>query len=331
VGAHHHRHCIAFTDGLALPLIHPTQAELCLELTATFWKNYERHPWTEAPHVDDRINQLGQRIEEVLNVRSQHEQLIRLLTGEEQEALGTSTVFSAFDALQPLHYNPYTESLWRAGVTEYERKMQPAENVIAGKLRSQFKELEGSSSQLVREFQRYKLLVARPNISRELISERETLLAQLSAQMTALKGDFNERSTGSKGAPAGKNMPKTVGGIVWGQQLLAKAEEILTFAQSLFSDLGGMEAFAADGEDFIGEVASYQKQQFADWSSSVTEDLNDDSGDGGLLLETTGRLMDFEHSDGTVLCFFLWLKYCCSLMLCDSERVGCEASAWVIQ
>lgn len=63
-------------------------SEVCMGLTATFWKSYERHPWTEAPHVDERVNKLGQRIEEVLNLRSQHEQLVRLLTGEEQEALG---------------------------------------------------------------------------------------------------------------------------------------------------------------------------------------------------------------------------------------------------
>lgn len=182
-------------------------------------------------------------------------------------------------------------------MTEYERKMQPAENVIAGKLRSQFKELEGSSSQLLREFQRYKLLVARPHISQELISERETLLAQLSAQTTALKADFSKRSLEGT-APTGKNMPKTVGSIVWAQQLLAKAEESLSFAQSLFSDLGGMAAFAQEGEDFIEEVSSFQKSQFDDWSSDVLEALEDGSGDSGLLLETTGRLMDFEHSDG---------------------------------
>jgi dynein heavy chain 2 len=87
---------------------------VCSELTGQYWKSYQRNPWTDDPHVDERVSQLGQRIEEVLDLRSQHEQLVRLLSGEEQESLATGAVFAAFDGLQPLHYNPYTEPSWRA-------------------------------------------------------------------------------------------------------------------------------------------------------------------------------------------------------------------------
>ena len=74
--------------------------------------------------------------------------------------------------LQPLQHNPYTEPLWRSAVAQYERGMGPAELRIANKLRGKFHQLEAQPHQLLREFQRYKELVKRPNISKELVPER---------------------------------------------------------------------------------------------------------------------------------------------------------------
>ena len=77
-----------------------------------------------------------------------------------------------YTGLQPLQHNPYTEPLWRAAVTQYEKGMAPAELKIAGKLRKKFHELEAQPHQLLREFQRYRELVKRTNISTELVLER---------------------------------------------------------------------------------------------------------------------------------------------------------------
>ena len=77
-----------------------------------------------------------------------------------------------FTGLNPLQHNPYTEPLWRAAVTQYERGVTPAELRIAAKLRERFQNLQAQPHQLLREFQRYQELVRRPNISKELITER---------------------------------------------------------------------------------------------------------------------------------------------------------------
>jgi dynein heavy chain 2 len=74
--------------------------------------------------------------------------------------------------LQPLQHNPYTEPLCKAAVAQYDRGMAPAELRIATKLRRKFHELEAQPHQLLREFQRYKELVRRPAVSKELIPER---------------------------------------------------------------------------------------------------------------------------------------------------------------
>lgn len=77
--------------------------------------------------------------------------------------------------LQPLQHNPYTEPLWKAAVAQYDRGVAPAELRIATKLRRKFHELEAQPHQLLREFQRYKELVRRPAVSKELIPERYSM------------------------------------------------------------------------------------------------------------------------------------------------------------
>ena len=93
-------------------------------------------------------------------------------------------------------------------------------------------------------------------------------------------------------------MPETVSTIIWSQQLLTKAEESLKFAAALFSDLSGMESFGEEANEFIDDVRQFQQQQYDDWREGIMADLNDESGESELALETTGRLMDFEHTDG---------------------------------
>lgn len=52
---------------------------------------------------------------------------------------------------------------------------------------------QAEAHQLLREFQRYQLLVQRPNISRELVSEREMLQSQLSVYIKQTRREFQVR------------------------------------------------------------------------------------------------------------------------------------------
>ena len=112
---------------------------------------------------------------QILTLRTIHEHLLRLLTKEEQQELHLSDSFTPFSGLHPLQPNPYTQPLWTAAVSQYERAMGPAEMKIAGKLRERLRALEAQPHQLLREFQRYKDLIKRPAISKELITERYIL------------------------------------------------------------------------------------------------------------------------------------------------------------
>lgn len=65
-------------------------------------------------------------------------------------------------------------------------------------------------------------MIKRPTISCELVTERETLLGQLIVLIRGIQDDFNQRASGAKEAPKGKNLPEVVNDIVWVRQLEAK-------------------------------------------------------------------------------------------------------------
>ena len=107
-----------------------------------------------------------------MSIRTVHEQLCRLLPSADQQALRLSEAFTPFSGIQPLLHNPYTDPLWRAAVAQYEKGMAPAESAIARTLRHHLKQMEAQPNQLLREFNKYKELIKRPTISKELVSER---------------------------------------------------------------------------------------------------------------------------------------------------------------
>ena len=85
---------------------------------------------------------------QILTLRIVHEQQVQLLDASEQKELHTVDAFSPFLGLNPLQYNPYTQPLWNAAVSQYDKVMAPVEQKISGKLRQQVKGLEGYPQQV---------------------------------------------------------------------------------------------------------------------------------------------------------------------------------------
>ncbi|KAK7489861.1 hypothetical protein BaRGS_00018883, partial [Batillaria attramentaria] len=271
---------------------------VCETLTTQFWKRFAPHPWKGEKFTPETMKNLKQRLEEILSLRTVHEQLLRLLTGPEQKELGVGDAFTPFLGLNPLQYNPYTQPLWAAAVAQYERAMEPAQQKIAGKLRSQFHLLDGNPQQLLREFQRYKELIKRPAISKQMVSERETLLGQLTVHVRQISEDFSIRTghRGGKGVPKGKNLPEVVNNIVYVRQLEAKIDETLVIAEALLGDLSGFEKFRKDTTELKDELQNWRREQFDEWSREIQALIDDHK--QPLSLETNGRLMELNHKDG---------------------------------
>ncbi|GAB5577021.1 cytoplasmic dynein 2 heavy chain 1 isoform X12 [Prionailurus iriomotensis] len=300
----------------------------CNHLTGQVWQRYVPHPWKSEKYFPETLDRLGKRLEEVLAVRTIHEKLLYFLPASEEKMICLTRVFEPFTGLNPVHYNPYTQPLWKAAVSQYEKIIAPAEQKIAGKLKIYISEIQDSPQQLLQAFLKYKELVKRPAISKELMLERETLLARLVDSVKDFRLDFENRCRGvpgeASGPLAGKNLSEVVNNIVWVRQLELKGtgvavmvysflcrnnsqvtyypgaivDDTLKIAEALLSDLSGFRSFHRAAEDLLDQFKLYEQEQFDDWSRDIQSGLSDSR--SGLCIEANSRIMELDPSDGSL-------------------------------
>lgn len=112
-------------------------------------------------------------------------------------------------------------------MAQFESALVPAENRIAGKLKSQLRNMNANTLQFLQEFKRYQELIRRPAIQRELVVERENLLAKLGEYVGRERKEF--RAGGGSGGPARRihGIPDTVNSVYFVRQMQAKVEDIM--------------------------------------------------------------------------------------------------------
>ncbi|XP_055023019.1 cytoplasmic dynein 2 heavy chain 1 [Boleophthalmus pectinirostris] len=272
----------------------------CEHLTGQAWKRHSLHPWKGNKHCPQVLQNLGKRLDEVITLRMVHEKLLRLLSGAKQQTLTSDLVFEPFSGLNPLHYNPYTEPLWKAAVAQFERLITPSEQEVAGRLKNYIADVQNNPQQLLHVFQKHKELIQRPSISKELQSEREVLLARLLDYNKGLKTDFETRCHGGPGDKSGpfigRNLPEVVNKIVWVRQLIHKLEDSSRIAEALLPDLSGFKGFLRFSDDLLDVLRAYEQEQFEDWSRDILSGLADPK--SGISLQASSRVMDLDHVDG---------------------------------
>lgn len=84
---------ISLQDGLTLCEKWMSVTEL---LTAQFWKQYPLHQWKGSAFISSTLSQLIQRFDDVLSLRTLHEQLLQLLSPSEQQEFSLGTSFTPF-------------------------------------------------------------------------------------------------------------------------------------------------------------------------------------------------------------------------------------------
>ncbi|GAA6083651.1 cytoplasmic dynein 2 heavy chain 1 isoform X2, partial [Tachysurus ichikawai] len=272
----------------------------CEHLSSQVWKRYSPHPWSGEKHSPLGLNDLTHRLQEVLQVRTVQEKLQRLVFGAQQQQISASIVFKPFTGLNPVLYNPYTEPLWRAAMSQFERLIAPAEQEVAGRLKTFIRDVQESPQQLLLVFQKHRELIKRPTVSKELQPERETLLTRLLDYCRGLRADFDGRSHGVPGEKtgplAGRNLPEVVNNIVWVRQLLMKVEDSLKMAEALLSDLPGFRAFVRFSDEVLEQLRAFEQEQFDDWTRDLIAGLSDPK--SGISLQASDRVMELDHVDG---------------------------------
>ncbi|KAJ3141233.1 Cytoplasmic dynein 2 heavy chain 1 [Geranomyces variabilis] len=261
-------------------------------LTGRLWPHYAAHQWTGPIFVHDQLRLFVGRLLEVQNLRNTHELLLHLLNPDEQRELHVSETLAVFEKVNPLHINKYNESNWKSAVLRYLKALEPVEHRAIARLRTLFGGLQGSSSQLLREFQRYSDLLKRESIARQLGSERDALLGQLIGNLRATDNEFRERQVESKDRKS-KNVPTAVNNIIWARQTLTKSEEADRFVVNCF---GGNAAYNEASTKLYEKLKQYEKTQFADWIGDMESTM--DSPEGPMALKQAGRLMELDYTDG---------------------------------
>ena len=162
------------------------------------------------------------RINEIFELRSQHDELLRLLSVEEQKRLNVDQTFNSFKKVNSFYTNEYQAQAWQKAKSEYEKILEPMEKEICSKLRKEIFTEKLTPSQLLREFQRWKGLLSKDSIKKELQNERENLLVQLSQEVRKMKEDFEARTgqsleqiPGMEKPPQTNNVSDVVSTIVW--------------------------------------------------------------------------------------------------------------------
>nr|XP_026693271.1 cytoplasmic dynein 2 heavy chain 1-like [Ciona intestinalis] len=117
---------------------------MCATLTSRIWKQYPSHVWNSGKYKATNVINSMTRFQEVCDLRTVHEHLLRLLSTTDRERLCPDDILAkTFSKVAALHYNSYTEPVWRSAVATYERAMQPAEDAVAGKLRRRLHDSSG--------------------------------------------------------------------------------------------------------------------------------------------------------------------------------------------
>ncbi|OXB57863.1 hypothetical protein ASZ78_016437 [Callipepla squamata] len=194
------------------------------------------------------------------------------------------------------------EPLWKAAVSQFERIIAPAEQRIAIRLKKFISEIQDSPQQLLQTFQKYKDLIKHPNTSKELLFERETLLARLQDYVKDYQTDFETRCHGVPGDVSGpllgKNLSEVVNNIVWVRQLEMKVDDAIKLAEALLSDLSGFQTFHQSAHSFLEQLKAYEQEQFDDWSRNIQSEVSNPK--SGLCIQANSPIMELDHVFGTL-------------------------------
>lgn len=104
-----------------------------------------RPPGSPKPERESRSQQTGHF--QVLAIRTAREQLLSLMGGDKSIEL-MAKKFAAFQSIHPLHYNPYTESKWRARVEQFDADVEPLIQKVLPELKQRFRAKDTSAQQV---------------------------------------------------------------------------------------------------------------------------------------------------------------------------------------
>lgn len=114
--------------------------EAYIDLTQNIWKQQgdtKSRQWEGKNYVDQYLNKLVKRMNEIFDIRSQHDELLRLLTKDEQEKYQVESLFNGFRNGQSFYISDSISDSWIFIKQKYESDLLKVEEQVCDKLRKE--------------------------------------------------------------------------------------------------------------------------------------------------------------------------------------------------
>ena len=180
------------------------------QLTGTYWRNYNPHPWKSESFKVTYLLQFKKRLNEVLSIRSSYEQSVRFSSSANKDNLLAKKAFTPFLRFNVIQIDSYTDSQWHSAMNQFESSMTNTDRDVAKQLREHFQTIRSNPQQMLVDFKRYSDLIQRDTIRKELVSERELLLGQLESDIRTLTDEFNNLTSERLGGGGKKSITRGV-------------------------------------------------------------------------------------------------------------------------
>ncbi|KAH6561492.1 hypothetical protein BASA60_011476 [Batrachochytrium salamandrivorans] len=287
-------------------------AEKCYDVLDAIWRQTDHlaYPRSRMSHlleliseqiigaIQDKIgvrNIMSEPLSQILSLRTSHDALLNVVQLETYQDTHADDALKFFEGLNMFQCSKSIDMAWTNAISQYNRIIEPVELQCAQRLSAIFGALQAQPSQLLREFQKYRELVRRENIFRQLVTERETLFGQLSSSLKSIHTEFRNR-TQHISASKGRNLPNIITDIVWSRQTLAKIQETDQLVESL---IGKKSTYQESSSKLYEELRQYESDLFENWVSNTTSMLDNKNGDA--TLGQSDQLMELDYSSGKLI------------------------------
>ena len=270
-------------------------------LTTSFWPNSD-NPWKGPFYEDTYTMAFKLRLESIQSIRTLAEELSELLPKEEKSSFHMNKLFEPLDAVKPLQFNPYTESVWAEAVRNFHRSIDPIEGAVTSQLKKKVGGISDNPQLLLRELQKYTGILSRPSVRRLLSSEREALLTHLSEYIKSIESGVDIVDGGNDESddegPGGMMGSSLVAEIITLRQLGARVIAVCGSCAPVLSDLSGWQKFSDANIILSARIKTEQDTRFKNWVVDMEEKFASDSSS----LKLSGSLMGWK--DGLLVVNF---------------------------
>jgi dynein heavy chain 2 len=268
----------------------------CDRLTSIEWGS----SWGTVKFVDPAMSRLRARLQHIVSIRSLFEEILELLDAADVRSLRCETLWDVFETVDVFDVSPGMEMKWETALAAFFRRLEPVEHRCASSLRDFFASRTNLSPQaILSEFGQFQQLIKRQVVSKELMAERDSLLAKLSERLQGIRLEFEHRAEHvgdetqleeeDRKLQAGRHFPAIVNRVMWLRMLRGRVSQMMTMCKSLLSDLTRAKEFDEQCKELRQQIEDYEQDTLKNWTLDVLDNRSK------LKLDASARLMDIDN------------------------------------